>query len=207
MARGIFNQLIDAFKMLPGIGQKTAQRLAFFVLKMPAHEVGSLAQALMDAKERLRFCEICQNISEEPVCVVCHDPKRDRTRILVLREPSILYAMERTGRYKGLYHVLMGNLSLQDGLSVGLNGIEALDIKAKELIKRLQDTSDPRIEEVIMGTDPTAEGEATALYLSKLIKPLGVRVSRIAFGIPIGIDMDYADEVTLVKSLEGRRDV
>jgi len=197
MTNGVFQRAIDALKLLPGIGQKTAQRLGFFLLKMPETEVFAIAQALLDLKAKLHFCPECQNMTEQSLCEICADPTRDRTRILVVEEPSTLYAIERTGEYRGLYHVLLGAIS-------PLDEVTADDIKAKELLGRL---TDGQVEEVIMATDPNIEGEATALYLTRLIKPLGLKVTRLAYGIPVGIDLEYADDVTLIKSLEGRRDL
>jgi recombination protein RecR len=197
MTNGVFQRAIDALKRLPGIGQKTAQRLGFFLLKMPETEVFAIAQALLDLKAKLHFCPECQNMTEQSLCEICADPTRDRTRILVVEEPSTLYAIERTGEYRGLYHVLLGAIS-------PLDEVTADDIKAKELLDRL---TDGQVQEVIMATDPNIEGEATALYLTRLIKPLGLKVTRLAYGIPVGIDLEYADDVTLIKSLEGRRDL
>ncbi len=197
VTQGILDHLIDELKRLPGIGRKTAQRLAFFLLKMSAEEARGLAQAILDVKERLRFCRWCNNVSEEEVCRFCADPRRDRTRILVVEEPSTLFAIERTGEYKGLYHVLLGALAPLDGRGPS-------DIKAQSLLERLKQGE---TQEVIIATNPTIEGEATAIYLMRLIKPTGVKVTRIAYGIPVGVDLEYADEVTLIKSLEGRREL
>jgi len=197
VSQNILDRLIDELKRLPGIGRKTAQRLAFFLLKMPADEARGLAQAILDVKERLRFCRWCNNVSEEEVCRFCADPRRDRTLILVVEEPSTLFAIERTGEYKGLYHVLIGSLSPLDGRG-------PTEIKAQSLIDRLKAGE---VKEVIIATNPTIEGEATAIYLTRLIKPTGVKVTRIAYGIPVGVDLEYADEVTLIKSLEGRREL
>jgi len=197
VSQNLLDRLIDELKRLPGIGRKTAQRLAFFLLKMPAEEARGLAQAILDVKERLRFCRWCNNVSEEEVCRFCADPRRDRTRILVVEEPSTLFAVERTGEYKGLYHVLVGSLSPLDGRGPS-------EIKAQSLIDRL---TAGEVKEVIIATNPTIEGEATAIYLTRLIKPTGVKVTRIAYGIPVGVDLEYADEVTLIKSLEGRREL
>lgn len=218
-SKGVLGRLIEELKKLPGIGQKTAQRLAFFMMKMPAHEAKAIAQAIVDVKERLRFCRACQNISEEDFCEICRDPGRDQTKVLVVKEPSTLYVIERTGGYKGLYHVLFGTLSPLNGLSTAQTGMIPVDAKVQELLTRLRDQNDPdergnitsgspqiKVQEVILATDPTVEGEAMALYLTKLIKPLGIKVTRIACGIPVGVDLEYADEVTLVKSLEGRRE-
>lgn len=208
ISNGVFTGLIEELKKLPGVGQKTAQRLAFFILKMPDQEAKAVAQAILDVKDRLRLCSLCQNISEAEVCEICRNPKRDQTKVLVIKEPSTLYAIERTGEYKGLYHVLLGTLSPLDGLPAGSTSFVPTDIKTKDLLDRLQaEKEGVKIQEVILATDPTMEGEATALYLTKLISPLGIKVTRIAYGIPVGVDLEYADEVTLIKSLEGRREV
>jgi recombination protein RecR len=195
--QGLLARLIREFVRLPGIGQKTAQRLAFHLLKTGKEDALRLADAIRAVKEGLAFCSKCRNIAEGELCEFCLDPKRDRTRILVVEEPSTLYAIERSGGYHGLYHVLLGALS-------PLDGIGPADIRAQELDDRLKAGG---IQEVILATNPTIEGEATAIYLTKLLKPHGVRVSRIAYGIPVGMDIEYADEVTLIKSIEGRRDL
>lgn len=195
--QGLLAQLIRALVRLPGIGHKTAQRLAFHILKTDKDESMRLADAIRAVKEGLTFCRQCRNIAEGELCEFCRDPKRDRTKILVVEEPSTLYAVERTGGYRGLYHVLLGALS-------PLDGVGPADIHAQDLADRLKDSG---VEEVILATNPTIEGEATAIYLTRLLKPHGVRVSRIAYGIPVGVDIEYADEVTLIKSLEGRRDL
>jgi len=195
--QGLLARLIKELVRLPGIGQKTAQRLAFHILKTESDEALRLAEAIRAVKEGLAFCRQCRNIAEGELCEFCLDPKRDHTKILVVEEPSTLYAIERSGGYRGLYHVLLGALS-------PLDGIGPSDIKAQELADRLKDGT---VQEVILATNPTIEGEATAIYLTKLIKPYGLRVSRIAYGIPVGMDIEYADEVTLIKSLEGRRDL
>ncbi|MBI5411204.1 MAG: recombination protein RecR [Nitrospirae bacterium] len=195
--QGLLAQLIRELVRLPGIGQKTAQRLAFHVLKTDHEEALRLAEAIRAVKEGLAFCRRCRNIAEGDLCEFCRDPKRDGTKILVVEEPSALYAVERTGGYRGLYHVLLGSLS-------PLDGIGPADIKVQELADRLKEGG---IQEVILATSPTIEGEATAIYLTKLIKPYGAKVSRIAYGIPVGMDIEYADEVTLIKSIEGRRDL
>lgn len=195
--QGLLAQLIRELVRLPGIGQKTAQRLAFHVLKTEREEALRLADAIRAVKDGLSFCRQCRNIAEEELCEFCRDPKRDHSKILVVEEPSTLYAIERTGIYRGLYHVLLGSLS-------PLDGVGPADIKVHELEDRLKDGG---IQEVILATNPTIEGEATAIYLTKLIKPYGATVSRIAYGIPVGMDIEYADEVTLIKSLEGRRDL
>ncbi|MBM4123274.1 MAG: recombination protein RecR [Nitrospira sp.] len=195
--QGLLAQLIRELVRLPGIGQKTAQRLAFHLLKTERDEALRLAEAIRAVKEGLVFCRRCRNIAEGELCEFCRDPKRDHTKILVVEEPSTLYAIERTGGFRGLYHVLLGSLS-------PLDGIGPSDIRAQELVDRLKDGG---VQEVILATNPTIEGEATAIYLTKLIKPFGARVSRIAYGIPVGMDIEYADEVTLIKSIEGRRDL
>lgn len=195
--QGLLAQLIRELVRLPGIGRKTAQRLAFHLLKAEKDEAMRLADAIRAVKDGLAFCRQCRNIAEGELCEFCRDPKRDRTKILVVEEPSTLYAIERSGGYRGLYHVLLGALS-------PLDGVGPADIRAQDLADRLKDGG---IEEVILATNPTIEGEATAIYLTRLLKPQGVRVSRIAYGIPVGVDIEYADEVTLMKSLEGRREL
>jgi recombination protein RecR len=194
---GLLTRLIRELIRLPGIGQKTAQRLAFHILKTDQEEALRLAEAIKAVKEGLAFCRQCRNIAEGELCEFCLDPKRDRTKILVVEEPSTLYAIERAGGYRGLYHVLLGALS-------PLDGVGPADIRAQDLITRLEGSE---VQEVILATNPTIEGEATAIYLTKLIKPYGVCVSRIAYGIPVGMDIEYADEVTLIKSIEGRREL
>lgn len=195
--QGLLAQLIRELVRLPGIGQKTAQRLAFHLLKVERDEALRLAETIRAVKEGLAFCRVCRNIAEKELCEFCLDLKRDQTTILVVEEPSTLYVIERSGGYRGLYHVLLGSLS-------PLDGVGPSDIRAQELIERLKEGT---VREVILATNPTIEGEATAIYLTKLSKPYGVRVSRIAYGIPVGMDIDYADEVTLLKSIEGRRDL
>lgn len=196
MNNGVFQRVVDSLKRLPGIGQKTAQRLGFYLLKMSESEAAAIAQAILDLKTQIRFCPVCQNMTEGTLCEICADQSRDRSRILVVEEPSTVYVIERTGEYHGLYHVLLGAIS-------PLDGVKPEDIKAQELLNRL---AGGEVQEVIMATDPNIEGEATALYLTRLIKPLGVKVTRLAYGIPVGIDLEFADDVTLIKSLEGRRD-
>ena len=193
----LLNRVIERLRYLPGIGQKTAQRLAFHLLKMPDQDVRELVRAISEVKEHLHFCASCENLTESPQCFICLDPKRDRSKILVVEEPSTLYAMERTGEYKGLYHVLHGSLSPLDGRGPA-------DLRIQGLLDRIKQGE---VKEVIMATNPTIEGEATAIYLARILRPLGVYVTRIAYGIPVGIDLEYADEVTLLKSLEGRREL
>lgn len=195
--QGLLAQLVRELMRLPGIGQKTAQRLAFHLMKAPKDEATRLASAIQEMKERLTFCEQCRNIAEGGLCEFCQDSTRDHTQVMVVEEPSILYAIERAGGYRGLYHVLLGILS-------PLDGIGPSDLRIQDLERRLKRGG---IQEVILATNPTIEGEATAIYLTKVIKAYGVRVSRIAYGIPVGMDIEYADEVTLVKSIEGRREL
>ena len=195
--QGLLAKLAKEFVRLPGIGQKTAQRLAFHVMKTTKDDAIRLAKAIRDVKEFVTFCVQCRNIAEGELCEICQDTKRDRSKILVVEEPSTLYAIDQSHGYKGLYHVLMGSLSPLDG--VGPN-----DIRLKELELRVQAGG---VEEIIVATNPTIEGEATAIYLTKVLKPYGVKVSRIAYGIPVGIDIEYADEVTLTKAIEGRREI
>ncbi|RMH05519.1 MAG: recombination protein RecR [Nitrospirae bacterium] len=195
--QGFLDKLAREFVRLPGIGQKTAQRLAFHIMKASKDEALRLAEAIREVKEHVTFCVQCRNIAEGELCGICQDPTRDRTTILVVEEPSTLYAIEQSHSYHGLYHVLMGALS-------PLDGVGPSDIRARELELRVRGGE---IREVIIATNPTIEGEATAIYLMKLLKPHGVRVSRIAYGIPVGVDIEYADEVTLTKAIEGRREL
>ena len=190
-------RLIDELKHLPGIGQKTAQRLAFHLLRVGREEALALSDAIRDAKDKVRECSICNNITDADPCLFCTGASRDRKIICVVEEATNIQAVEKTRQFSGLYHVLGGALS-------PLHGIGPDQLKIKSLIERLKGAT---VEELIIATNPTAEGEATAVYLSKLIKPLGVRVTRIAMGIPVGSDMEYADEVTMTRALEGRRDV
>ena len=193
----ILNELIAELSKLPGIGRKSAQRIAFQLLKTPRDEVTRLASTIESAKQRLKFCSICFNLTETDPCTICSSPQRSQTEICVVEEPSDVLALEKTKEYRGLYHVLHGAISPLDGV-----GPEKL--KVKELLERLKSH---RVEEVILATNPNAEGEATAIYLAKLLKPLGVRATRIARGLPVGSDLDYADEVTLSRALEGRREI
>lgn len=190
-------RLIAAFQKLPGIGPKTAQRLALFVLSLPREEVVTIARALVEAKDKTRYCKLCGNFSNEELCIVCRDSRRDRSVICVVENAKDILALERMREYKGVYHVLGGAISPIDGV-----GPEQLRIK--ELLQRLQDG---QAREIILATNPNVEGEATALYLSRLLKPQGLRVTRLAHGLPVGGDLEYADEVTLLRALEGRRDL
>ncbi len=190
-------RLIEELKRLPGIGQKTAQRLAFHLLRASPQDALALAEAIRSAKERIRQCSVCNNITDTEPCFYCSSATRSRKTICVVEEPHNILAVEKTRQYGGLYHVLGGTLS-------PLSGVGPEQLKIKSLIERLKDGP---VEEIIIATNPTAEGEATAVYLSKLIKPLGIRVTRIGVGIPVGSDLEYADEVTMVKAMEGRRDL
>ncbi|MCB6993302.1 recombination mediator RecR [bacterium 210820-DFI.6.37] len=190
-------KLINELSRLPGIGGKTAQRLAFHILSMKEGEARSLADAIIDAKENMKYCSVCGNLTDMDPCAICSDPSRDRSVICVVESPKDVVAMERIREYSGLYHVLHGAISPMEGI-----GPE--DINLKQLIVRLQQED---VKEVILATNPNIEGEATAMYIARLIKPSGIRVSRIAHGIPVGGDLEYADEVTLLKAVEGRREL
>jgi recombination protein RecR len=190
-------RVIDALQRLPGIGPKTAQRLAFFLLKRPSAEVRELATALVAIKEQIVHCQTCFNVTDQDPCRICADPSRDAKLLCVVEEPNDLLAMERTGVFRGRYHVLLGALSPLDGIGPD-------DLKVRELLARLE--AEPAAE-VILATNPNVEGEATALYLAKLLRPLGVRLTRIARGIPVGGDLEWADQVTLSKAVEGRREI
>lgn len=190
-------RLIEELHKLPGIGPKSAQRLAYFLLRSSDEEARALAEAIVAVKEKIIFCSQCQNISETDPCLICQDKERNQTKICVVEEPLDIVALERTRGYNGLYHVLHGVISPMDGI-----GPEALRIK--ELLNRLQDGS---IQEIILATNPNLEGEATAMYLHRLISPLGIKVTRLARGLPFGSDLEYADEVTLTRALEGRQEI
>lgn len=190
-------RLIDELKHLPGIGQKTAQRLAFHLLRAAPEQALALADAIREAKLNIRECSICNNITDQDPCLYCTSSTRNRKTICVVEEPHNILAIERTRQYNGLYHVLGGALS-------PLQGVGPDQLKLKSLIERLKGGA---VEEIIIATNPTAEGEATAVYVSKLIKPLGVRVTRIGVGIPVGADLEYADEITMLKAMEGRHDL
>ena len=190
-------RLIDELKRLPGIGQKTAQRLAFYLLRVDREQALALSDAIREAKDKVRECSICNNVTDTDPCHFCANATRNRTEICVVEEATNIQAVEKTRGFSGLYHVLGGALS-------PLQGVGPDQLKIKSLIERLKGGT---VEEIIVATSPTTEGEATAVYLSKLIKPLGVRVTRIAMGIPVGSDLEYADEVTMAKAMEGRRDL
>lgn len=190
-------KLIDSFMKLPGIGPKTAVRLAFYVVDMNEEDVMEFGRSLVNVKRNLVFCSECQNISDNDPCYICDDSSRDRSTICVVQEPRDVNALEKMRDYKGLYHVLHGSIS-------PVEGIGPEDIKVTELIQRLEDEE---IQEIILATNPTIEGEATAMYISRLVRPIGIKTSRIAHGLPVGGDLEYADEVTLSKALEGRREI
>ncbi len=190
-------RLIREFKRLPGIGQKSAQRLAFHVLRQPREDASALSQALLDVKDKLGICALCNNISEGEECNFCRDPHRDHSVICVVEEPHNILPIETTRQFNGLYHVLHGALS-------PLRGIGPDQLRIANLLERVQSGD---VHELILATNPTVEGEATAVYLSRLMKPLGVKVTRIAMGIPVGSDLEFADEVTMGKSLENRREM
>lgn len=187
-------KLIDKFESLPGIGSKTAQRLAYHVLNMPKEQAYDFAKAITDAHDKIKYCSVCCNFSDEELCPVCKDQKRDKTVICVVESPRDALALEATREFEGTYHVLHGAIS-------PLNNIGPDDLYIKELLSRINRGT---VEEVIMATNPTVEGDATAMYISRLLKPLGIKTTRLAYGIPVGGDLEYADEVTLARALEGR---
>jgi len=190
-------RLIEELEKLPTVGPRTAQRLAFHMLSMSVQDAQALAEAILECKRRIRHCSVCGNITEADPCILCTNPQRDRSVICVVEDPQDVAAMERTREFKGVYHVLQGAISPLDGIGPD-------DLRIAELLHRV---SEGQVREVIIATNPRVEGEATALYLSKVLKPLGVRVTRIAHGLPVGGDLEYADEVTLARALEGRREL
>lgn len=190
-------ELVDQFKKLPGIGAKNAQRLAFHVLRTPREDAERLCTAIRDVKDRVTYCTTCNNITDVDPCALCNDAARDHRVICVVEEPQNVNVVDRTGSFKGVYHVLMGAIS-------PLQGVGPDDLKIKGLLARIGVDG---VDEVILATNPTVEGEATAIYLARLLKPMGIRVTRIAMGIPVGSDLDYADDLTMGKSMEGRREV
>jgi len=196
-AVGPVARLIEEFHKLPGIGPKSAQRLAYHVLRAPAAEARALADAIIEARERVTLCSRCQYLTDTDPCRFCSDPQRDRATVCVVEEPLDVLAIERSGRYRGLYHVLHGVISPMDGI-----GPE--DLKVGELLDRLRSGE---VREVIVATNPSLEGEATAMYLARLLRPLGVRVTRLARGLPMGADIEYADDVTIARALEGRQEL
>lgn len=189
-------KLIEEFARLPGIGQKSAQRLAFHIINNDNEKAQRLAKAIVDAKENVKYCSSCCNITDSDPCAICQNPKRDKSIIMVVEDPRDMAAYERTKEFKGSYHILHGAIS-------PMNGIGPNDLKIKELISRLSEN----VLEVILATNPNVEGEATAMYISRLIKPMGIKATRIAHGVPVGGDLEYVDEVTLSKALEGRREI
>lgn len=188
-------RLVEQFERMPGIGHKTAQRMAFYVLNLKKEDAESFAKAILTAHEKIRKCSRCCNLAEDELCSLCKDSGRDESVICVVEDPRDVMAFERTHEYEGTYHVLHGVIS-------PMNGIGPEDITVKELLARM---GDDKVQEVIMATNPTVEGEATAMYISRLLKPMGIKVSRLAYGVPVGADLEYADEVTLTRALEGRR--
>jgi len=191
------SQLISELSKLPGIGRKTAERLAYYIIKEKKEDARKLAEAIIEVKDKIGFCKICFNYAENDVCDICSDPSRDKKTICVVEEPRDIWAFENAGSYRGLYHVLLGVISPLDGVGPD-------DIKIRELLRRLESGE---VEEVIIATSPTVEGDATAIYLSKIIKPLGLKVTRIASGLPAGGEIEYADSITLTKAIQGRRPI
>ena len=189
-------RLTEQFGKLPGIGGKTAQRLAFFVLSQPEEEALAFAQAIVDAKKTVKTCPVCQNLTDSELCPICADPNRDKSLICVVTDARAVLSMEKVREFKGVYHVLHGLIS-------PMNGVTPDHLKIKELLARVGEGD---LDEVIVCTNPTVEGEATAMYLSRLLRPLGVKVTRLAYGVPMGSDLEYADEITLFRAIEGRRD-
>lgn len=190
-------KLIEQFERLPGIGKKSAQKLAFYVLSMPKEKAQAFSASITEAHDKIKNCKICQNLSEHDICPVCKDNSRDKSVICVVEDTRYLMAIEKTHEYTGLYHVLHGLISPMDNIG-------PQDIYIKELLARVKDGS---VKEVIVATNPTVEGEATAMYISKLLKPLSVKTSRLAYGVPVGADLEYADEVTLYRAIEGRSEL
>ena len=191
------SKLIEQFERLPGIGHKTAQRLAFHVLNLPDEAARNFAQAILEAKEKIHYCTLCQNLTDAELCPICQDAGRDKHVICVVEDAQDVMAFERTREFSGVYHVLHGTISPMDGIGPD-------QLRIKELLSRL---ATGEVTEVIMATNPTVEGEATAMYISRLVKPLGIKVTRLAYGIPVGGDLEYADEVTLSRALEGRSEI
>ena len=191
------SRLIEHFERFPGIGKKTAQRLAYFVLKMPIDQVEDFSKSIINAKSSIHYCKKCCNLTDKEICSICSDDSRDGSIICVVEDPKDVSALERTKEFNALYHVLHGTIS-------PLNGVGPEQICIKELLARVRDGG---VKEVIMAANPTVEGEATAMYISKLLKPLGIKVTRLAYGIPVGATLEYADEVTLSKALEGRNEI
>jgi recombination protein RecR len=191
------SRLIEEFSKLPGVGPKSAQRLTYYLLRASQEDAQALAQAILEVKEKIILCSICQNITDADPCAICNNDQRDRGIICVVEEPLDILALERTGSYRGMYHVLHGVISPMDGIGPD-------DLKVRELLARLKSGE---VQEVIMATNPNLEGEATSMYLTRLISPLGLKVTRLARGLPMGADLEYADNVTLARALEGRQEV
>lgn len=192
-----FSKLIDVFRKMPGIGHKSAVRMAYYILSLSDSEVDGIITAISDAKEKIRYCSVCQNMTESDPCEICSNPKRNHSVICVVEQPKDVIALEKTREYYGVYHVLHGAISPMDGITPD-------DLKIKELLSRVAQGG---VDEVIMANSPSIEGEATAMYISKLIRPFGVKVTRIAYGLPVGGDLEYADQITLVKAIEGRHEI
>ena len=190
-------ELIAQFERLPGIGKKTAQRLAYSILEQPPERAEKFAEALVNARKKIHFCKVCQGLTDREICSICDDDQRDRTVICVVAEPKDVMAFERTREYAGVYHVLHGVISPMDGIGPD-------QLRIKELMARL---ASGEVTEIIMATNPTVEGEATASYISRMVKPMGIKVTRLAYGIPVGGDLEYADEFTLARALEGRNEI
>lgn len=197
MSVGIVENLINEIMKLPGIGRKTAQRLSFFIMGMPEEDAISIAKAIIELKEKARFCRVCFSITDNELCSICKDPSRDRSSICVVEEPSNLIVIEKTKIFRGRYHVLLGALS-------PIDGITPERLKINELVQRVKSDS---IKEVIIATNPNTKGETTAAYITQLLKPFGIKITRIAYGLPIGGDIEFADEVTLTKAIEGRKEL
>lgn len=191
------NNLISQLSKLPSVGKRTAERLAFYIINMPLEEVESLANSILEARKEIKFCSICRNISDTDPCKICADKERDCSTICVVEDSKSVAAMEKSGEYKGLYHVLGGTISPSNSMTPEM-------INIKQLVERL---ADENIKEIILATNPTVDGEATAMYIARLIKPFGIKITRIARGLPMGSDIEYADEITLIKAMEGRVDV
>ncbi len=189
------SNLIEQFERIPGVGQKSAQRMAFYVLNLPKEDAEKFAKAITDAREKIHRCSVCCNLTDDELCPICKNAARDKSTICVVEDPRDVMAIERTHEYSGTYHVLHGAIS-------PMNGVGPDQLTIKELLARLDG-----VNEVIMATNPTVEGEATAMYLSRLLKPLGPKVTRLAYGVPVGADLEYADEVTLTRAMEGRREI
>lgn len=192
-----FEELIEQFERLPGIGRKTAHRLAYYVLKLPQSEAEKFADAIANVKKKIRYCKICYNITDRETCSICENQARDKSVICVVEDPKDVVAFEKTGEFCGTYHVLNGTIS-------PMNGVGPDQIRIGELLSRVKASP---VKEVIMATNPTVEGEATAMYISRVLKPLGVKVTRLAYGIPVGGDLEYADEITLQRSIQGRSEI